>query len=50
LLDADECFLTNSIMRLMPVCRIERRALGQDKPGEITRKLTDAFSTLAETL
>lgn len=50
LLEADECFLTNSIMRLMPVCRIERRAVGQDKPGDITRKLTAAFSTLAETL
>jgi branched-chain amino acid aminotransferase len=39
LLDADEVFLTNSIMGVMPVCRIERRAIGDDKPGPLTRKL-----------
>jgi branched-chain amino acid aminotransferase len=40
LLDADEVFLTNSIMGIMPVCRIERRAIGNDKPGPITRQLS----------
>jgi branched-chain amino acid aminotransferase len=39
LLDADEIFLTNSIMHVMPVCRIERQAIGNDKPGPVTRKL-----------
>lgn len=39
LLEADEVFLTNSIMGVMPVCRIERKAIGDDKPGVITRKL-----------
>lgn len=39
LLEADECFATNSVMEIMPVCRIERRALGQDKPGDLTQKL-----------
>jgi branched-chain amino acid aminotransferase len=46
LLEADECFLTNSIMRVMPVCRIERKAVGDEKPGEITRKLTAAYVDL----
>jgi branched-chain amino acid aminotransferase len=39
LLDADELLLTNSIMRVMPACRIERKAIGNDRPGEITQKL-----------
>jgi len=43
-LSADEIFLTNSIMGIMPVCRIERRAVGNDKPGPITRKLADAYA------
>ncbi len=43
LLDADEVFLTNSIMQVMPVCRIERRAIANDKPGPITLQLADAY-------
>jgi branched-chain amino acid aminotransferase len=38
-LGADEVFLTNSIMSVMPVTRIERKAVGSEKPGPITRKL-----------
>jgi branched-chain amino acid aminotransferase len=43
LLEADEVFITNSIMLVMPVCRIERKAIGQDKPGPITRRLMEAL-------
>ena len=39
LLEADEVFLTNSIMQIMPVCRIERKPIGDDKPGNVTRQL-----------
>jgi branched-chain amino acid aminotransferase len=39
LLDADEVFLTNSVMGVMPVTHIERRAIGSEKPGEITQQL-----------
>ncbi len=39
LLDADEVFVTNSIMGVMPVSRIERRPVGNEKPGEITRRI-----------
>jgi branched-chain amino acid aminotransferase len=46
LLDADEVFLSNSIMQLMPVCRIERRAIGNDKPGPITLDLSQRLTTL----
>src|SRR4051794_18039432 len=31
LLDADEVFITNSIMGVMPICRIEKKAIGDDK-------------------
>jgi branched-chain amino acid aminotransferase len=49
LLEADEVFLTNSIMGVMPVCRIERRAVGDDKPGAITMQLSDDYARLVET-
>jgi branched-chain amino acid aminotransferase len=44
LLEAEEVFLTNSIMRIMPVCRIERSAIGTDRPGDITRGLMEKLS------
>jgi len=43
LLGAEEVFLTNSIMELMPVCRIERHAVGKDKPGPVYQKLHDWY-------
>jgi len=43
LLDADEAFLTNSIMGIMPVSRIERSPIGPDKPGPITRRLSELY-------
>ena len=39
LLNASEVFLTNTIMELMPVCRIERHSVGNEKPGPIYQKL-----------
>jgi branched-chain amino acid aminotransferase len=46
LLDADEVFLTNAIMEVMPVTRVERRAIGTEKPGAITRQLGEAYRKL----
>jgi branched-chain amino acid aminotransferase len=43
LLETDEAFLTNSIMGIMPVARIERKAIGADKPGPLTRRLTELY-------
>jgi branched-chain amino acid aminotransferase len=43
LLDAKEVFLTNSIMEVMPVCRVERRVIGDEKPGPITRRLAELY-------
>jgi len=46
LLEADEVFLTNSIMEIMPVTQIELRVVADEKPGPITRKLHDAYREL----
>jgi branched-chain amino acid aminotransferase len=46
LLDADEVFLTNGVMGVMPVCRIERKAVGRDEPGEVTRDLMRRYADL----
>ena len=48
LLEADEVFLTNSIMELMPVCRIERHAVGKEKPGPVYKKLHELYKQAVE--
>lgn len=42
-LAADEMFLTNSIMQIMPVARLEKHEVGNGKAGELTLKLTKYF-------
>jgi branched-chain amino acid aminotransferase len=44
LLAAEEVFLTNSIMGVMPVCRLERKPVGTEKPGELTSKIAGAYA------
>ena len=46
LLDADEVFLTNAIMEVMPVARVEARAIGSGEPGPVTRRLAEAYRDL----
>ncbi len=43
LLDADEVFVTNSVMLIMPVTRIERKEIAGGQPGPITRQLARAL-------
>jgi branched-chain amino acid aminotransferase len=40
---ADECFLTGSAAEVIPVTRIDNRAIGAGQPGPITRRLIEAF-------
>lgn len=40
---ADECFLTNTSMEIMPVTSIDRRPVGDGKPGPLTLKLKEQF-------
>ncbi len=43
LYSADECFLTNTSMELMPVTQIDNRVIGSGRPGPITIHLHEAF-------
>jgi len=43
LLDADEVFLTNVIMQVMPVTKVEKHDIGGGKVGPVTRELQKRF-------
>lgn len=40
---ADECFLTNTTMEIMPVHEVDKHAVGSPIPGPITTNLQQAF-------
>ena len=40
---ADECFLTNTSMEIMPVTQADGKKIGHGKPGPITRFLHEAY-------
>jgi branched-chain amino acid aminotransferase len=42
---ADECFLTNTTMEIMPVCDIDKHAVGSGVPGTVTGRLRELFRT-----
>ena len=48
LLDADEVFLTNSIMQIMPVIAVERHDIGTGRPGALTQRLGQAYRDRSE--
>jgi len=43
LLSADEVFITNVIMQVMPVVGVERHTVGYGKPGPMTRKMQNYY-------
>ena len=43
---ADECFLTNTSSEVLPVVRLDGRAIGAGKPGPWTRMLAEDFKRL----
>jgi branched-chain amino acid aminotransferase len=43
LYQADECFLTNTSMEIMPVALVDNQPLREGKPGPVTRKLKARF-------
>jgi branched-subunit amino acid aminotransferase/4-amino-4-deoxychorismate lyase len=45
LLDSDEAFLTNSIIEMMPLTRINGRVIAKGKQGAITRKIHETYRT-----
>jgi branched-chain amino acid aminotransferase len=47
-LSADEIFLTNVIMQIMPVTAVEKHIVGDDKVGVMTQRLQISFGELVE--
>ena len=45
LVQADECFLTNTSMEIMPVTAVDRQPIGSGEPGPITQQLRSIFGT-----
>jgi branched-chain amino acid aminotransferase len=48
LLGADEVFITNVIMQVMPVVGIEKHNVGEGKPGAITKKIQEHYDEFAK--
>ena len=40
---ADECFLTGTAAKVIPVVRIDKRSVGDGRPGPITKRLAEEF-------
>lgn len=49
ILNADELFVTNSMMEILPIVQVEKEKIGEGKPGDITTQMHAAYqSTVAE--
>lgn len=44
---SDECFLTGTAAEVIPVIALDRRPIGDGKPGPLTLRFIDAFRALA---
>ena len=49
LLEADEVFITNVIMQVMPVVQVEKHTVADGKIGPVTKKMTEKFDELIKT-
>ena len=43
LTSADECFITNTTVEVLPVTRVDGAAIGSGKPGPVTTSLREAY-------
>jgi branched-chain amino acid aminotransferase len=48
LLGADEIFLTNVIMQVMPITRVEKHTVGDGRVGDVAKKLQTSFDQLVK--
>ena len=48
LTQADEAFITNSLIEIMPVTSFEGQPVGDGKPGQLTRRLMKAYQALVK--
>jgi len=49
LFQAQEAFLTNSLIEVMPLTEVDRKSIGSGKPGAITKRLMAAYRELVRT-
>ena len=45
---AEECFLTGTAAEIIPVVKVDGRAIGDGRPGKVTLKLMNAFHALTK--
>src|SRR4051812_14009077 len=50
LLGADESFLTSTTREVVPIVRVDERAIGSGKPGPVARALLDGYRQMAQSL
>ena len=43
LMESDEVFITNTLMEVMPVTELDRKAVGDGKPGEVSSRLLSLY-------
>jgi branched-chain amino acid aminotransferase len=43
LYNADECFLTNSVLEVLPIIKMDGRVIASGKPGEFTKKMRQLY-------
>jgi branched-chain amino acid aminotransferase len=48
LLDADEVILTNAVMQVMPVIKVEKHDVDAGRPGPIAQRLLEAYRALVK--
>jgi len=48
--NADECFLTGTAAKVIPVVRIDARSINGGKPGPVTKKIAAGFRSLTKTM
>jgi len=48
LIEAEEAFITNSILELMPLTWFEGKPIGTGKPGKLTKELLAAYRKLVD--
>ncbi len=46
---ADECFLTGTAAKIIPLVELDARKIGNGKPGAVTKRLIEAFNEYAPT-
>jgi len=49
LFQADEAFITNSLLEIMPLTMVDSKPVGSGHPGPLTRKLMSAYEDLVRT-